>query len=109
MLTLHCDLFKHLNSFTYTYYPGGRGVSVWLGLLLGREGEGRSRAPGVGSEARGPGVSSLSSSDLKLQNELSFVILFSGVRPRLDQQQDPERAHDGRVRRHRQVLGHQDV
>ena len=82
-------------------------MSVWLGLLLGREGEGRGRAPGVGAEARGPGVSSLSLNVLELQNVLSFV--FSGVRPRLDQQQDPERAHDGRVRRHRQVLGHPDV
>ena len=36
-------------------FPGGRGVSVWLGLLLGREDERRGRAPGGGPKARGPG------------------------------------------------------
>ena len=53
------QLFSYLNkhaAVSPSYSPGGRGMSVWLGLLLGLEDQGRGRAPGGGPEARGPGI-----------------------------------------------------
>ena len=65
-------------------------MSVWLGLLLGRQDERRGRAPGCGAEARGPGKIIF----IYLFCYLLFFYFCLGIWPRLDQQQDPQRAHD---------------